>query len=58
MTELTTLQMADIHGMKFWEGFLCGIGVIASIGISGTPDPMVRWGIYNATIGACGMAFS
>jgi hypothetical protein len=57
MTELTTHQMADINGMSFWMGFLRGAGIISSITISATPNPIVRWSIYSGTVGACGLAF-
>ena len=57
MTELASHRMADISGVGFWQGFLCGAGVIASIAISATPDPIVRWSIYSGTAGACGLAF-
>ena len=57
MTELTTHQMADINGMSFWMGFLCGAGIIASIALSATVDPVMRWSVYSGTLGACGLAF-
>ena len=57
MTELASHRMADINGMSFWHGFLCGAGIISSIAISATPDPIVRWSIYSGTVGACGLAF-
>ena len=57
MTELTTYQMADINGTSLWMGFLCGAGIISSIAISASPDPVVRWTIYSGTVGACGLAF-
>jgi len=58
VTALTTAQMADIHGLKFWKGFLCGAGIVSSIAISASPDAFLRWGLYLGTMAACGEAFS
>ena len=57
MQELTPVEMADVHG-TFWKGFLCGAGIIASIAVSASPDPIARWSIYSGTVAACGMSFS
>ncbi len=57
MRALTVDEMADIEGMKFWAGFGCGAGIIASIAVTGTPDVIARWSIYSGTIAACGAAF-
>lgn len=54
--ELTESQMADVDG-AFWAGFLCGAGIVASIAVSATLDPVARWGIYSGTAAACGTAF-
>jgi hypothetical protein len=56
MQELTPVEMADVHG-TFWKGFLCGAGIIASIAVSASPDPIARWSIYSGTVAAYGMSF-
>lgn len=55
MTELTTSQMADMEG-RFMLGFLCGVGIIASIAITPTTSVWGRRQIYLRTFGACGAA--
>ena len=59
MYELTIDQMAEIDGEGFWEGFLCGAGIVGSIAATFSPDPMSKvalWTIYSGTAGVCGLA--
>ncbi len=65
MRELTAYQMSELDG-KHWgmrglfEGFLCGAGILTSIAIWVSPDPVARWAMWSVvtgTIGICALAF-
>ncbi len=60
MRELTLCQMAEIDGRElrgFFEGWLCGAGIIATIAIWSSPQPFLRWTVLSTTVGVCGLAF-
>lgn len=61
MRELTIEQMQTIDGAGFWEGFLCGAGIMGSIAVTISPEPVSKltaYGVYTGTLAACGMALS
>ena len=62
MRELTMSQMSEMDGGEwglsgFFEGFLCGTGIVASIALWSSLIPAGRFSIVTATVGACGLAF-
>jgi hypothetical protein len=64
MRELTVCEMAELDGewgfRGLFEGFLCGAGIITSIAIWVSPDPVARWAMWSVvtgTIGICALAF-
>ncbi len=61
MRELTMRQMSETDGRfsfrPFFEGFLCGSLLAASIAITPTASVVTRWVIYSGAISACGLAF-
>ena len=60
MQELTMYQMSEMDGTgwrSFFEGFLCGAGILASIAVVASPEPVTRFSIWATTLGVCGLAF-
>ena len=53
MQQLTMRQMSEMDGTGFWDGFLCGAGIIASLAITATVEPVARWTIYSGTVAIC-----
>jgi hypothetical protein len=52
MRVLTQQEMRRLEGGTFWNGFLCGIALVAAAA-SGGLDPLLDL----AAIGTCGAAF-
>ena len=59
MKTLTVDQMHAVDGAGFWDGFLCGAGIVASIYVTVSPEPVSKltaWTVYTGTAAACGSA--
>jgi hypothetical protein len=60
MRSLSHAEMLWVEGGDFWEGFVCGAGIVGSLAATFSPEPLSKitlWGLYSGTVGACGIAF-
>ena len=62
MRELTIRQMSETDGGSFFnhpffDGFLCGVFLVATIAITPTTSVLARMTIYGGAIASCGNAF-
>ena len=62
MRELTIGQMSETDGggfsrHPFFDGFLCGVFVVAAFAITPTTSVLARMTIYGGLITSCGNAF-
>ncbi len=51
MTKLNNVEMAALQGAGFWDGFACGVAIVAAVV---EPTPLGEL----AAIAACGQALS
>ncbi len=60
MRSLSYAEMSLVDGGGFWEGFVCGAGIVGSLAATFSPEPASKitlWALYSGTLGACGIAF-
>ena len=61
MTALTASQMRAIDGEGFWEGFACGASTAIAVGLTLSPEPVSKIGLWTAwttAVSTCGIALS
>lgn len=60
MRPMSHAEMIALEGGDFWQGFLCGAGLITSAAMILSPEPVSKltlWSVIFGTAGACGLAF-
>ena len=59
MKTLNALQMREVDGEGFFDGFVCGASVGALVWVAVTPEPVSKLALgtlWTTVIGSCGSA--
>lgn len=57
MTVMNELQMREVSGAGFFDGFMCGAAIGALISVAASPDPVSKFALgtlWASAIGSCG----
>jgi energy-converting hydrogenase Eha subunit C len=61
MRPMSRAQMTKVEGGGFWDGFACGGGIVTSIAVALSPEPLSKitmWSVWSGTWVACASAIS
>lgn len=60
MHTMSQVQMQNVDGGRFWDGMVCGAGIVLTLALATAPEPTSKTIVYATALGtvaACGAAF-